>query len=202
MSRFKIGDYVKINVFCIGDDVPKRDNGELESLYELVIVAATDDAAGSTWSYAPFSFIAKNPKTGRLMRFYDEEAILIWRPGAGTVDRYKEGYDAGLNDAWVAARKVVLSEEEGGLDCTDLDQIFGNFNPVSVINDYSAEQVIQKLKEYEREQKDKEIEDRIRHATEGVPTDKLAQIIDDIIQERRYMEERKMNGTVQEEEKE
>ena len=61
-------------------------------------------------------------------------------------DRQKaidDAYDRGLNDAWDAARKIVCDE---GVDMNTLCTIFRRGCIESIIRDYSASEVIEKLK--------------------------------------------------------
>lgn len=58
-------------------------------------------------------------------------------------------YQKGLNDAWATAKKVMLAEEDGGLSFAQLYQIF-NTDKIKSIFNYTAEQVIKKIEEYEK----------------------------------------------------
>lgn len=64
-----------------------------------------------------------------------------------------EAYQKGLADAWEAARKIVLSPDEGGTSLPDLFAIFGNGSMQSVFRNYSASQAITKLKDHEEKRK-------------------------------------------------
>lgn len=61
-------------------------------------------------------------------------------------------YERGLNDAWECARKMVLSDEDGGIALSDILKIFG-MTQYSAIKRFSASEAIAKLKEYEEKQK-------------------------------------------------
>ena len=72
-----------------------------------------------------------------------------------------EAYQQGLDDAWEAARKIVLDPNEVGTSYPDLFAMFGNRSIQSVFRNYTASQVIVKLKAYEDKQKaDEEIKVR------------------------------------------
>lgn len=58
-------------------------------------------------------------------------------------------YQRGLNEAWQAGRKVVLSPDEGGMSVQDLFAIFGNNSIENVFRKYSASEAIEKMKAYE-----------------------------------------------------
>ena len=67
---------------------------------------------------------------------------------------YKLGYENGLNDAWDAARKIVLSREDGGLfEYEARKSVFGCGNYMALKN-YSASEAIKKIRQYEQEQED------------------------------------------------
>jgi hypothetical protein len=61
-------------------------------------------------------------------------------------------YERGLNDAWECARKMILSDEDGGIAHIDIQKIFG-MSYYSVMLNYSASEAIAKIKEYENKQK-------------------------------------------------
>lgn len=66
----------------------------------------------------------------------------------------KDIYQRGLNDAWEAARKIVLSPDEGGTSLTDIYVMFGNNGSMQrVFRSYSASEAIDKLKVYEEKRK-------------------------------------------------
>ena len=61
-------------------------------------------------------------------------------------------YERGLNDAWECARKMMLSDEDGGIALSDIMKIFG-MTQYSAIKRFSASEAIAKIKEYEEKQK-------------------------------------------------
>ena len=66
---------------------------------------------------------------------------------------YKDGVKDGQNEAWEAARKVILNRDEGGTSNLDLDEIFGCFTIQQVFRRYIVSEAIAKLKAYEEKQK-------------------------------------------------
>ena len=87
---------------------------------------------------------------------------------------YKDGVNDGRNEAWEAARKIVLSPDEGGTSLPDLFAMFGNGSMQSVFRNYSASEAIAKLKAYEEKQEadedDKiEVGDVVRLCRHKVP---------------------------------
>lgn len=68
-------------------------------------------------------------------------------------DHAGESYQRGLDDAWKAARKIVLSPDEGGTSLPTLFAIFGRGSMQDVFRNNSASEAISKLKAYEKKQK-------------------------------------------------
>ncbi len=64
-------------------------------------------------------------------------------------------YEDGLNDAWDAARKIVLRKEHGGLPCEDLERIFEREPEweveYSVFKNLTPQEVISILKAHKQE---------------------------------------------------
>lgn len=62
----------------------------------------------------------------------------------GRISSYLDGYNKGLEDAWEAARRLMLSPVEGGLTVVDLNYLFSDtcFN---VLATYDAADVIERL---------------------------------------------------------
>lgn len=66
--------------------------------------------------------------------------------------RVDGAYEKGLNDAWECARKIMLSDEDGGIAHIDIQKIFGGSYYQAMMN-YSPSEAIAKIKEYEEKQK-------------------------------------------------
>lgn len=63
---------------------------------------------------------------------------------------YDDGYKKGLNDAWEAAKKIMLPSTKGGIPTYDLEDIFKyKGNEFNVLVNYSASDAIEKIKKYE-----------------------------------------------------
>ena len=73
-------------------------------------------------------------------------------------DLQDTAYQRGLDDAWEAARKIVLSPDEGGTSLLTIFAIFGVGSMQRVFRSYSASEAIAKLKAYEEKQADDKIE--------------------------------------------
>lgn len=62
-------------------------------------------------------------------------------------------YQRGLNDAWEAARKVYMPENQGGLSSFELDYVFGIGGVGMLFTEFNAKEVIEKLYAYEAKKK-------------------------------------------------
>lgn len=67
-------------------------------------------------------------------------------------DGYSDGYDAGLIDAWEAARKISMAEINGRCSWKSMKNIFGIEIPSKIFKNFTASEVIEKLKACEQEQ--------------------------------------------------
>jgi hypothetical protein len=63
-------------------------------------------------------------------------------------------YQRGLEDAWEAARKIVVDTDNGGIALGTLGEIFGTQAYSCIMRDNTAQEAIAKLKAYEGKQKD------------------------------------------------
>lgn len=85
----------------------------------------------------------------------------------GFDDGYNQGYfdakgtnddeirEQGRKDAWECARKMMLSDEDGGIALSNILKIFG-MTQYSAIKRFSASEAIAKIKEYEEKQEQTE----------------------------------------------
>ena len=64
----------------------------------------------------------------------------------------ENGKMIGREEAWECARKIMLSDEDGGIAHIDIQKIFGGSYYQAMMN-YSASEAIAKIKEYEEKQK-------------------------------------------------
>lgn len=70
----------------------------------------------------------------------------------------QKAYQRGLNDAWEAAKKIFLPVHQGGLPASALIQIFGNSPIEYSLEDYSASECIEKIRQYEQEKEEQKEE--------------------------------------------
>jgi hypothetical protein len=60
-----------------------------------------------------------------------------------------EVYNKGLNDAWELAKKIVISEEDGGYSLEELRNIFGYGDFESILKVFTLQEAHAKVKAYE-----------------------------------------------------
>ena len=90
-------------------------------------------------------------------------------------DNAHEAYQKGLEDAWDAARKVTQVRKYGGYgDC--LGDVFGRTDTSWDVFDYSAPEVIEKIRQYEQE---KEEQDGLRQNIQTI-VDQCGYSLDEI----------------------
>lgn len=63
-------------------------------------------------------------------------------------EKEEEFYQKGLSDAWEAARKILFNPDDGGMSAIDVNEVFGE-SSWTVMKDFSASEVVAKIKEYE-----------------------------------------------------
>lgn len=75
-------------------------------------------------------------------------------------------YEMGLNDAWELAKKIYHAPCDGGLENSEIEEIFGcKFG--SVTYKYTAEEALAKIEAYEKE-KEIKVGDVVKHTTEMI----------------------------------
>jgi len=74
---------------------------------------------------------------------------------AGVPKNKNEAYQHGLDDAWDAARKVILGEYDGGIPHDEIYRMFGVHDCHRVLIDHTASEVVSRLKEYKQRQANK-----------------------------------------------
>lgn len=74
----------------------------------------------------------------------------------------QEAYQRGLADAWEAARKIVLSTEDGGLFEYDTRKaVFGCGNYMA-LKKYSVSEAIEKIRQYEQKQEEIKVGNEVK----------------------------------------
>lgn len=62
-------------------------------------------------------------------------------------------YEDGLNEAWELTRKLVISDYDGAYSAKDMRDIWKNGGFLSILKNFTAQQALEKLKEYEKQKK-------------------------------------------------
>ena len=81
--------------------------------------------------------------------------------------RSSYSYQRGLEDAWECAKKIVLSEYNGGMPRKQYDEIFDERQGALVLKNLTAQEAMQKIKEHEeRHDFEKEVSEIVNKAEE------------------------------------
>jgi hypothetical protein len=81
---------------------------------------------------------------------------------------YEDGYQCGLNDAWLAARKICLEEPDGGMQLLVINDIFNVSNYRDALKDYSASEAIEKIRAYEQDKEEQiQVGDEVENTQTG-----------------------------------
>ena len=79
-----------------------------------------------------------------------------------------EAYQAGLNDAWEAARRIVVDTDHGGLALGTLSEIFGTQSYSYIMRENTAQEAIDKIKTYDNKRSDRiEVGDIVERYVDG-----------------------------------
>lgn len=68
-----------------------------------------------------------------------------------SMERKKTAYEQGLHTAWNAAKKVVLAQNDGGINYEERENIFGKNNYL-IMKEHTVEEVLEKLNELDKSQ--------------------------------------------------
>ena len=98
--------------------------------------------------------------------FKDGEDIEQKNGAVTKVEVAKMEYERGLNDAWEAARKIMLCKSKGGLGYEVVLKIFQQANITGtehfdILHEWPASEAVAKIKKYEEKQKESEKEFKI-----------------------------------------
>ena len=84
---------------------------------------------------------------------YDEHDS-VWKEKHELIDELKhQEYQRGLNDLWYAIRQLELSPADGALSVDEIEKIFGTSIVYSILQNVHPENVIDKIRAYEEQQK-------------------------------------------------
>lgn len=73
-----------------------------------------------------------------------------------------EAYNRGLNDAWELAKKIVLPDHLGGYTVNELKDIFGKNTFASLMNTFTPQEALAKVKAYGEECNEIKVGDEIQ----------------------------------------
>ena len=75
-----------------------------------------------------------------------------------TEDEQEKWLEQGRNEAWEVAKKISLLPDDGGLSIPDIQTIFRVSHDGEVFESFSASEAIEKIREWEKEKKQEEVE--------------------------------------------
>lgn len=73
-----------------------------------------------------------------------------------------KAYNKGLDDAWELAKKIVLPDHLGGYTVDELKDIFGKGTYTSLMNTFSPQEALAKVKAYEEEHNEIKVGDVVK----------------------------------------
>lgn len=73
---------------------------------------------------------------------------------AKTIIKSKNDYEVGANDAWELARKIVLPVSYGCYNGCELEDIFGSSSYTDIFINYTIQEILEKVKEYEKKKEE------------------------------------------------
>lgn len=74
-------------------------------------------------------------------------------PFTDTEEAENKAYNRGLNDMWEVIKKVIENEDKGGYSIKMLRKLFGSYDVYNITRNYTPEEALAKIKEYEDKQK-------------------------------------------------
>lgn len=74
----------------------------------------------------------------------------------------KAEYQRGLEDAWECARRLLFTVEDGGMSTSELCEIFHRYGSYSILKDYSVQEVMKRIEEYEKQKDAIKIGDEVK----------------------------------------
>lgn len=136
MSKFKKGDIVRITA---KERQPGWNRAGKMDKYIGMLVEVVDVMLDGV------EFLVYSDADDYPWVFKSKEAELVYRPSDHS-DRYEDG----LNDAWEAAKRIVLHPQDGGYSCEDFENIFGMQSCSEVFKKCSPQEVVEKIEGYKQ----------------------------------------------------
>lgn len=111
--------------------------------------------------------------------FADEESTIGW-VDKEVLHPVNESYNRGLNDAWELAKKIVLPDHLGGYTVDELKDIFGKNTFASLMNTFTPQEALAKVKTYEEERNEIKVGDVVTvrgSILEGIVTKVVGHVV-------------------------
>lgn len=70
-----------------------------------------------------------------------------------------KAYEEGINDLMRCVKKIVCDVDDGGLTCNELEEIYGDKSYVNILSEYSALELMAKLKGWEMDKEAKRVDE-------------------------------------------
>ena len=84
---------------------------------------------------------------------------------------FEEPYQRGLDDAWELGRKVAFDVVDGGISIYDLNKLFCTYTRYGIFKNYSVQEVMKRIEDYEKQKDAIKIGDEVEQITNsGNPT--------------------------------
>jgi len=82
-------------------------------------------------------------------------------PFTDTEEAEEKAYNRGLNDMWEVIKKVMENEDKGGYSIKMLRKLFGSYDVYNITHNYTPEEALAKIKEYEDKQEQFAVGDEV-----------------------------------------
>lgn len=110
--------------------------------------------------------IKENRTIKAILDNQNNKLIKYFKPSA-----VEESYQRGLEDAWKCARRLLFNVEDGGMSTSELCEIFHRNGFYSILKDYSVQEAMKRIEDYEKQKDAIKIGDEIEQITNsGNPT--------------------------------
>lgn len=86
----------------------------------------------------------------------------------GLLDKYVDGYEHGANEALELARKIGCHPINGGWDSDELELIFDTYSSNSVFDNYTYQEALAKVKEYEKKKEEEAAKPKLGDVVEVI----------------------------------
>lgn len=156
MSNYKAGDKFILEIdkiecdgwirFCIHNDYIKLTENTIDKMERL------DNS-----EYINENFGELQDEAYKAGREAGQEEAIKW-----SKRNEEDMYNAGLNDAWELAKKIMLGKDEGGVSYKVLFAVYGTSDIEEILN-YSPEEALARFEAYGKEQAEIKVGDVVRY---------------------------------------